>query len=131
MTIEQLEDAAYKRQSIPDSLNAAQLSYFIAMRGLYDSFKSKMITKEQGAKDKKEIKKTYKILELACRIGEQNLRELRKIQKTYYQSELQCPTCKALFDSLIGFGLDTSEYIIGLSDFSHSEIEKQGTRKDE
>lgn len=65
MTIDEIEDLAIAGKPMPDDLeNMSQINLFQAFRNLY-SFAARVgMPREQGAREKAEIIKTYKIGEL-------------------------------------------------------------------
>lgn len=65
MTIEEIEDLAYRKAPMPDNLeNMTQINAFQAFRNLYDFASRVRMDPAQGKREKAEIIKTYKIGEL-------------------------------------------------------------------
>ena len=61
MTIEQLEDMAFRGEPIPDLHSQAQVLLFLHFRNLYDYAKRIQMAPEQGAREKHEILRAYEI----------------------------------------------------------------------
>lgn len=65
MTIEEIEDRAFRKEPMPEDLdNMSQINAFQAFRSLYDFASRVGMSPEQGKREKAEIIKTYKIGEL-------------------------------------------------------------------
>lgn len=61
MTIEQLEDMAFRGEPMPELRSQAQVLLFLHFRNLYDYAKRIQMAPEQGAREKHEILKSYEI----------------------------------------------------------------------
>ena len=61
MTIEQLEDMAFRGEPMPDLRSQAQVLLFLHFRNLYDYAKRIQMAPEQGAREKHEILKSYEL----------------------------------------------------------------------
>lgn len=61
MTIEQLEDMAFRGEPMPDLRSQAQVLLFLHFRNLYDYAKRIQMPPEQGTREKHEILKAYEI----------------------------------------------------------------------
>ena len=61
MTIEQLEDMAFRGEPMPELHSQAQVLLFLHFRNLYDYAKRIQMAPEQGAREKHEILKAYEI----------------------------------------------------------------------
>lgn len=61
VTIEQLEDMAFRGEPMPELRSQAQVLLFLHFRNLYDYAKRIQMAPEQGAREKHEILKAYEI----------------------------------------------------------------------
>lgn len=61
MNIKQLDKLAKEKAPMPKGLAMHEQCYYIASRGLYEQYASKIITLEQAKKEKNEVIKQYQL----------------------------------------------------------------------
>lgn len=103
MNLKELDEMAYKMQPLPTGLKMPETYYYLTVRALYAMFLSGKITAGQAAKEKQQVRQTYRDFELVNRIGEHDMAVLRNIQhsKDYYDQN-GCPVCKQLAAQISG-----------------------------
>lgn len=65
---------------LPEGLNPAETFLFLSMRSLYYQARHKIITKEQGSKEKKELIRQYEKMALWVNIVEEHRRKEMALQ---------------------------------------------------
>lgn len=60
MTVEQLDMLAYAGEAMPEGLRQPEQTYFQGMRALYAQYRGKLISREQSAREKAELLRTFK-----------------------------------------------------------------------
>ena len=108
----ELDEAAYKNNTIPAGIKMPEMYYFLSMRSVYTMYRLKQISKEQAQREKQVVRASYAAFELAYRIGDHDMKVIRDIQKNgdYYQKD-GCPKCRALYDQLCGLEIETEDEI--------------------
>lgn len=61
MTVEQIEDIAYRGEPMPDLRSMAEVMLFQSFRGLYDFARRSQMPPSQGKKEKQQILDTYRV----------------------------------------------------------------------
>lgn len=59
MTVEQLDMLAYAGEEMPLGLRQPEQTYFLGMRSLYREYRRKAVSKEQSAREKTELLRTF------------------------------------------------------------------------
>lgn len=82
MTIEQLEDMAFRGEPMPELRSQAQVLLFLHFRNLYDYAKRIQMAPEQGAREKHEILKAYEINKFLEDLQEQTNNMWKRVEVT-------------------------------------------------
>lgn len=80
MTIEQLEDMAFRGEPMPDLRSQAQVLLFLHFRNLYDYAKRIHMSPEQGVREKHEILKAYELNKFLEDLQEQTNQMWKRIE---------------------------------------------------
>lgn len=80
MTIEELEDMAFRGEPMPDLRSQAQVLLFLSFRNLYDYAKRIQMAPEQGAREKHEILRAYEINKFLEDLQEQTNQMWKRIE---------------------------------------------------
>ena len=80
MTIEQLEDMAFRGEPMPELRSQAQVLLFLHFRNLYDYAKRIQMPPEQGTREKHEILKAYEINKFLEDLQEQTNQMWKRIE---------------------------------------------------
>lgn len=80
MTLEQLEDLAFRNAPMPDLRSQADVLAFLAFRNLYDFAKRAGMAPEQGRREKAQIVETHKINKFLEEMQEETDRMWKRIE---------------------------------------------------
>lgn len=97
MTFEEIEQYAASNNELPDGFTLNEQLLFFTLRELYNNFRSGVINREQGKREKQRIVVAYRDLELKQRVVDQSLAIRKRLEQNVgLLYDCDCATCRKL-----------------------------------